>query len=255
MKPVLYGTLSTPAITAVGVWDPFVTEHEQLLAALADAARASGRSSLAIVLNPDPALFLHGAPAWPVYDGVRVRIALLRRAGVDAVLHVHFAARDVDATVDEFLAAVVPVAPLSELWLGARQSLGNGTQGSDAAIEEAMARRGIGLTRLAERRPRQPGRVARRCLATGDLAGAIAAVGRPPVRARPAGGGLRLAWLPGDYLAVPLDSPDGRPAGPALDVRLREDGDRLPVLDWPDAAGKFLAFLSRRASLAERTAA
>jgi FAD synthase len=254
MKSILYGDLARPAVAVVGVWDPFLREHDELFRSLHAHARESGRSSLAIVLSPDPAMFLHGPERWPVYDDLRVRIKLMLRSGIDAVLHARFTSRDVGAGAMQFLECVHGVAPIEALWLGWRQTLGNGPHGDADAVALATERLGIEVTRLPAARVRNTARMARRCLIDGDLAGAIDAVGRPPVRSRPSAGRLRLAWCPGTYHAVPLTDACADPWGTPIPVRLTADGPGLPSLRWPDGGAAFLAFVARFETQAERAA-
>lgn len=98
-------------VAVVGVWDPFLSSHESLLARLRDRAEAGGLSSVAVLIDPAPGSFSgfarrYGTPGWPIYDCVATRIGLMGHVGIDAVLRVRFRKRDLDATAAWFLTCV-----------------------------------------------------------------------------------------------------------------------------------------------------
>jgi FAD synthase len=247
MKMTLQGHLAKPAITVVGEWDPFLLSHRALLASLCERAAQRACSSLGIVIDPSPGTvspfrFRYGRYGWPVYDSVSARIGFMRACGLDAVLCVRFRQQDFAAGAAEFLDAVRAQVTLDELWLGALQQLGSGPSGSPAAIAAYATEHAIRLTML----PLPPLGTydTRSFLATGRLVEAIDVVGRPPIWERPRSGTLRLAWRPGRYRAIALQTLSSRWDGDEITLDLNPDTGGTPQLTWPRRDVRYLAFVS-----------
>ena len=252
MRTNLHGMVAAPVVAVVGVWDPFRPSHEALLTELCKVSRTSGRSSLAVLIDPAPGsvsavMHSYGTNGWPVYDSVPVRVRLIQGLGVDAVLCVRFRRHDFAATAADFLDVVRARVQLGELWLGERQFLGPGPAGSPAAVAEYARVHGIGLRVL----PRAPLTVydERLLLAEGRLEMAIDQVGRPPTRMRPRSPMMRLAWRAGQYRARPLDRPGAPAYGAHVDLELIAHPHAPGTLIWPDHDFRFLAFVSGPADL------
>ena len=253
MKAILHGAVERPAVAVVGVWDPFVASHRELMCALCDHARACQCAAVAVLIDPPPGTvshvrFRYGTAGWPVYDSVMARVHRIRECGVDAVLRISFAPRDYTGSAARFLDLVGAQVSLAEIWLGALQHLGPGENGSGAAVARYAAAHGLTLTMLPL--PPVGGYDVRALLASGRLHDAAAIVGHPPTWSRPPSGTLRLAWAPGDYQVV-----SWRPGGVAAAqntqiVRLAAVRGGPARLEWPDAHIPFLPFVAGPADLA-----
>jgi hypothetical protein len=241
MRTSLHGAVERPAVAVVGVWDPMVAAHRDLFGRLVEHARSHDLAALAIVLDPSPPAMLNGLDRFPTYDDVPSRIRTIRGCGVEGVLVVRFARRDLDGGAAELLDAVGRHARLRELWLGANQSLGRREAGSATTIERLGAERGFDVTRLPPVRLRTA--PINDLLAAGKLAEARCAVGRPPVRSRPRSGSMRVPWPPGRYEVVPVGHPDGPPLAAPFAVHLEPAAGAFPALTWPDRRIGCLAFL------------
>ena len=245
MKCRLYGSLLRPAIAVVGVWDPFLSYHRDMLKDLHAYATKKSSSSLGVLIDPSPGKFSsfkmrYGVSGWPVYDSLQARVSFILGCGLDAVLCVRFRKRDFTATAAEFLDAVRASVLLDELWLGALQLLGPGDQGSAAAIADYAALHGIRVTILPP--PPLATYDVRSFLASGRLADAIAVVGHPPIWQRPRSGTLRLAWRPGKYRAVPIERVDFILGQPDMEVTLSLRPKGPGALSWPSRSVRYLAF-------------
>ncbi|HEY8285614.1 MAG TPA: hypothetical protein VIJ28_14620 [Chloroflexota bacterium] len=251
MDARMYGRLEDRAIGVVGVWDPLTVTHRALFEQVRCQAARRGLSSLAVVIDPDPARFVWNRELWPVFNDVHTRAQLLRALGIDAVLHLRFRKGDIATGAREFFDLVGKHAELAELWLGAKQSLGRGPNGSQEMVAELAAERGIAVHLLpppAAERAETSGNPAahpievRARLAEGQIVAASMAVGRVPVRRRPRGATLRMAWAPGSYQALPLAHPAAQPTGAAIEVFLVDVGSGWADLHWPDRRIPYLAF-------------
>lgn len=252
MDARVYGRLEQRAIGVVGVWDPLTATHRALFEQVRCVATRRGLGSLAVVIDPDPTRFVWNRTRWPVFNDVHTRVQLLRMLGIDAVIHLRFSKGDLAAGAREFFDLVGEHAALAELWLGANQSLGRGPNGSQEKVAELAAERGVAIQFLpppaAERAAASGDRAThpidvRTWLAEGRIAAAGAAVGRLPMRRRPRGSTLRLAWSPGRYQAIPLAHPAALPTGQTIEVDLVE-ANGWALLQWPDRRIPYLAFLT-----------
>jgi FAD synthase len=250
MRARLHGRIDAPAVAAIGVWDPLLPAHEELIERLASHARRKHLSAVLVALDPDPVRFLFGEAAVPVYNDVETRVRLLRALGLDAVVRVRFAHRHVEAGAESLLDAVGRCVQIRELWLGAQQTLGRMERGSAATISRLAAERDINVVRLPHRPVKT--RAVRQLLQSGSVQHAAMLAGRPPVHRRPAGTTIRLAWCPGPYEAVPVDDPLSPASARALRIHLDGARSGLPRAEWPDQDAKYLAFVAGPADLKRR---
>jgi FAD synthase len=242
MKPHLHGEVEKPAVAVIGVWDPISAVQRELFDRLSAHARRSGLASLAIAIEPHPAAYRPGEPEFPVYSDLPTRIHLILASGVMGVLSVHFTPRDVYAGVKELFAVVTPSVEISELWLGAGQTLGRLEAGDATAIDAAAQERGITVARLDDRP--HPNQTVRQLLQTGQIRQARRLVGEPPLRRRPGRGTLKFGWQPGWYETVPLPDPTASITDSSMFLELRSQPKGPPRLRWPDPEIEYLAFLS-----------
>jgi FAD synthetase len=240
LRSTFRGTSTGPVAAVVGTWEPFLPEHRRLLEQLCTGARDRGLSPVAIMLDPPPALFLHGARAWPLYDDTATRLELIQKCPLDGVLLVRFARRDVDAAAEEFFDAVCAHFELRELWLGRHQSFGRGPKGNQEAIARIAERRHFGVRVLDPLPLPAPPRV-RALLSSGRLTEAIRLVGRVPSRRRPRGDCVHLDWAQGRYAAVPATAGGGTHSAITVEISASSRGGH--VLRWPGREIVSLAFV------------
>jgi hypothetical protein len=243
MKITRIGDYTGPVVMTVGTWDPFSSESERLLAQLRRTAARLRLGSAVAVLDPSPRVFVVGENQHPLFHNSEARVELLRRSGIDLVVHVAFEPGDLYGTAADFFDAVCPHVEIREFWLRNKQDLGRNARGSQLAVTLVCRARGIHFRIL----PPDPGTAdasaARILLGRGDVEGAARRAGCPPRFHRPAGGRLSLAWAPGLYQALPLDGA-GAPAGDPLAVTLRPGGDGMATLEWTARMGEALAFVA-----------
>jgi FAD synthase len=247
MRAVHHGRHTTaPAVAVVGVWDPFTTAHRSLLSQLVDTARKTHRSSLVVLIDPQPGAFggadRYGTSCWPVYDAVSARISLVLRSGVDAVLCMRFRQRDFAASAAEFLDAVRRTVELDELWMGELQLLGPGRTGDRAAVLEYAKQRNLRVAIL----PRAPVEVydVRWLMATGQVRKAVEQVKRPPTWEVPRSLRLHLGWRTGRYQAFAIDRPGDPLTATQFELVLEPSATGLPEVNWPDRGIRYLSFVS-----------
>jgi hypothetical protein len=243
VRAFVHGGIGRPAAAVVGTWDPFVPAHRVLFRQLSEHAAAVGLDAVAILLDPSPVLLLHGRSVYPVYDDIGSRLPLMLESDVDGVVRVAFARRDLGGTPGDLLRAVDATGVrIAELWLGRRQSLGTGDEGSREGVAQLAKRRGMRLEILPH--VREPSMFARGLLKEGKLAEAAELVGHFPLRRRPRGDSLLVAWPPGRYLALPLAAPAAAPTRPAVEVDLVPGRGGMAALEWPDPAFRYLTFVA-----------
>jgi FAD synthase len=249
MKAKLYGNIDKPVVAVIGSWDPLLTPHQQLFDQLSRYASTALNQSLVILIDPPPALFLNDSSNWQIYDDVKTRIALQGFYGVNGTLLINFERDDIDKSAATFLGYVQEYVQLSELWIGARQSLGPGPEGAFQAIERWTQNQGISmklLTKVSFANSSLAGlcREVRQLLKIGRLAEAAKIVGRPPIWIRPESGKVTLSWHSGDYIAMPIDELGRLSYGSPICINLVAEDRGCSSFEWPDFKVKCLAFIS-----------
>ncbi|HEX2914992.1 MAG TPA: hypothetical protein VH186_29635 [Chloroflexia bacterium] len=247
MKAIIHGNLSRPVVAVVGVWDPMLPGHRQLFQELMLYAANNSLAPLVIVLDPPPPCLMMGASNWPLFDDTRSRIELLQHHGFQGVMQVCFEEKkELALNASAFFDLVQAHVSLSELWLGANQPLGNRGTSGPREIRRLAQERNFRFHQLPETNLTGLGKQVRDSLVDGHLATAASLLGRPPLRSRPASGTMEIAWQPGAYRAIALDSlahfdEDGQEKI-TLSLVQQANGQRL--LHWPDATIPYLAFVA-----------
>ena len=242
-----YGNAANPGIVSVGTWDPLLPNHERALRDQADHAKRTGSSSVVVILDPNPAIYVTEPSQWPAYSDVNARRHLILGQGIDAVLQVNFRRQDLKLGAADLMRALARHCAVDELWLGATQTLGRGELGSAQRIDSLADERGFRVRRLGRSGSEQLGREVRDSVAAGDIRTAAALTGHVPQWARPTTGAIRLAWHPGTYRVVPMrtfssDPPWQVRSRSQTTVEIREAPDGMGVLAWP-AGHRVLGFV------------
>ena len=198
MRVQLSHPIDDSATVIVGTWDPLLTEHCDLLSATAAQCGLTGSCLAVVLLTPAPPQLLHGAAAWPVCDEPWYRARFIEQSGAACVATVELTEADLGAGADDFLATLGHHLPIGHLLLGAKQSFGTGPHGSQSAILEAAARRGIGVTALPERPLVRSSAAIRTSLQEGRVAPVTALLGRPVTRVAGEQSNL-TGWANGPY--------------------------------------------------------
>jgi FAD synthetase len=254
MKGILSKSIDRPVVAVVGAWDPLISEHEHLFRQLSTYARQISLASVVIMLHPPPPSFIPDDPMeWPIYDDPEARIARIETCGIDTTLMISFVEQDLDATAEEFFRTINAYVKLNELFLGDKQSLGRCREASNEVVAQVAKRRGTHLERLPPFSQHRMIWKARDLLRQGLLAESIRIVGRAPVWHRPANKTLRLAWPPGRYLGLPIESPTALPQGKPILMQLVLETDGFSVTAWPDDQVEWLAFTAGPSDLIPNT--
>jgi riboflavin kinase/FMN adenylyltransferase len=222
-------------VIVIGNFDGVHLGHRSVLARARQDADGGGLPLVAVTFDPHPMAVLRPEHAPTTLTTVEVRAELLAETGVDAMLAMPFD-RDVAAwTPEEFIQRVlVDRLHASVVVVGANFRFGNKAAGDLATLREAGARLGFtadGIT-LDGGPQVWSSTYVRTCLATGDVAGAAEALGRPySVRGVVVRGDQRGRELGFPTANVPTDQmsaapPDGVYAGW---LRRLDTGERFPA--------------------------
>ncbi len=230
-------------MAVVGNFDPLVQAHRQLMERLFLRSRSRSLTSLAIVFHPNPRALLFGPQDWPIYNDIKARIAIIRACGVAAVMLIHFTKKDLDLGAEDLFKLVNLHTHLEEFWLGSRQSLGFGPQGSQNTITKLAKKQHTQVKFLPPSTAEKDSYFARQALASGHVRKAKRLVGFPPIWNRPRSSKIRLPWPPGDYIGVPLDDPLSSNRFPRIPVRLETATSTSVTFEWPDRSIEWLAFV------------
>lgn len=240
MQMRIFGCIANEACVVIGNWDPFTTEHRDLLRSLTAHCSTANLSSVVVLIDPNPSAYIQGTSNWMIFEPWPVRLRHLRGAGVDAVAYLRFDEADLSAGAEQFFDLAAMHFSLREVWLGAKQSLGSGPQGSQAAISELARHRSFCLRRLPPSESAAASHRLRSEIANGRLASAIDIVGRPPLWRSNSRASADTPWPAGVYRAVFWKRADQLER---TTLKIAQVGDRRQV-QWPDAEQKYYAFVA-----------
>jgi hypothetical protein len=82
MQLQIRGHCANPSVVVVGAWDPYLQAHHELFRRMQNRARDDDWSTLVILLDPNPALFVRGAAHWPLYNDLSWRIRYILDSGI-----------------------------------------------------------------------------------------------------------------------------------------------------------------------------
>jgi FAD synthase len=246
MRAELRGHYGHATIAVVGAWEPLIDSHFRLFRRLAKRARLLEQDSCVVMIYPPPAQLLQRPNArLQEYDDLETRLSLIRSFGIDSIIVIHFDQRDLSGSAEQFLTLVRDCVDLRELWLGATQSLGTGSEGSQTTIKCLAAQMGLKLTVMRSQRDGLNVHQVWHYLAAGKIEEASDLVGHAPIRSRPPSRSLELLWPRGKYPALPLSKPIdvfSRPEAQLLTVDVKgRTGSRRML--WPAEEVEWLAFV------------
>ncbi len=200
----------------IGNFDGVHRGHQAVIARARAVADAQGLTVVAVTFDPHPMAVLRPEHAPSTLTSIEARAELLREAGVDAVLALPFD-RDMASWSPEQFVDTVLVERLhaTAVVVGANFRFGSRAAGDVATLRDAGESRDF----VAEGVPLDGGpqvwssTYVRTCLATGDVAGAAEALGRPfKVRGRVVRGDMRGRELGFPTANVPTSALSAAPA-------------------------------------------
>lgn len=132
-----------PLHLAIGVFDGVHIGHRALIAAVATRAARESATAMAMTFDPLPVEVLaHSAPPSRLTD-LDERLALLRSAGAQTVVVLHFTREMSLLTPDEFGDRLASAGDLRRVAVGEDFRFGQGRAGDVAALRSIGARRGF----------------------------------------------------------------------------------------------------------------
>jgi riboflavin kinase / FMN adenylyltransferase len=219
----------------IGNFDGVHLGHQHVVARAREIADAEGLTLVAVTFDPHPMAVLRPEHAPSPLTTLEERTRLLEKAGVDAVFAVPFD-RDIAAwSPEEFVDRVlVDALHASAVVVGANFRFGHRASGDVATLRAAGESRGFVAEGIALDGGPQvwSSTYVRTCLATGDVAGAAEALGRPyAVRGVVTEGDRRGKELGFPTANVPVAGVTATPADGVYAGRLRrlDTGESFPA--------------------------
>ncbi|CAB4703621.1 MAG: bifunctional riboflavin kinase/FAD synthetase [Actinobacteria bacterium] len=219
----------------IGNFDGVHLGHRQVLARAREIADQRGLTLVAVTFDPHPMAVLRPEHAPTTLTSIEARAELLGHAGADAVLAVPFDRTIAEWSPAEFCRQVlVDTLHAGAVVVGANFRFGSRAAGDVAMLEDY----GVEHDFTAEGIPLDGGPMVwsstyvRTCLATGDVAGAAEALGRPyAVRGVVVQGDQRGRELGFPTANVPTDGLTAAPADGVYAGWLRrlDSGEVLPA--------------------------
>lgn len=199
-------------VLTVGTFDGVHRGHQDVLRRLVDRARILGVHSLLVTFDPHPLEVVNAAAAPRLLTVGDERAEVLAESGVDFVAVMPFtpalASYPAERFVDEILLARFR---MSELLMGHDHRFGHNRSGDVATLERLGAGRGFGVSLIPPVTvdgQSISSTAIRRAVAGGDLAGAMAGLGRPySVGGRVGHGANRGRGLGYPTINVPVPGP------------------------------------------------
>jgi riboflavin kinase/FMN adenylyltransferase len=224
-----------PTAVVIGNFDGVHRGHQQVVRVARETADAEGLRVVAVTFDPHPMAVLRPEHAPSTITDIATRAELLHRAGVDDVLALPFDREVASWTPQEFAQRVLSGAlHAAVVVVGANFRYGARASGDVATLSASGAELGFRAVGV----PLDGGpqvwssTYVRTCLATGDVAGAAEALGRPfTVRGVVVRGDRRGRALGFPTANVPTRTMSAAPADGVYAGWLRRtDGDeRLPA--------------------------
>jgi riboflavin kinase/FMN adenylyltransferase len=223
-------------VVSIGNFDGVHLGHAHVLReAQATAQRLGIDTVVAVTFDPHPMAVLRPEHAPPTLTSIETRSRLLEAAGIDSILVVGFDREVASWSPEEFIDRIlVDTLHAGAVVVGANFRFGNKAAGEVATLVEAGASRDFETVGVALDGGPQvwSSTYVRQCLATGDVAGAAEALGRPfTVRGTVVEGDKRGRELGYPTANVPLPPVDAAPAdGVYAGWLTRHDtGERFPA--------------------------
>jgi riboflavin kinase / FMN adenylyltransferase len=203
-------------VVSIGNFDGVHLGHAHVLREARATARRLGVDTVVVTFDPHPMAVLRPEHAPPTLTSIETRSRLLEAAGVDAILVVAFDREIASWSPQEFIDRIlVDTLHARAVVVGANFRFGAKAAGDVAALVEAGAGRDFETVGVALDGGPQvwSSTYVRQCLATGDVAGAAEALGRPfTVRGTVVEGDKRGRDLGYPTANVPLPPVDAAPA-------------------------------------------
>lgn len=223
-------------VVSIGNFDGVHLGHARVLReARETAARLGIDTVVAVTFDPHPMAVLRPEHAPPTLTSIRTRARLLESAGVDSILVIGFDREIASWSPEEFIdRIIVDALHAAAVVVGANFRFGAKAAGEVSTLVEAGAMRGFETIGVALDGGPQvwSSTYVRQCLATGDVAGASEALGRPfTVRGTVVEGDKRGREMGYPTANVPVPPIDATPADGVYAGWLTrlDTGERFPA--------------------------
>ncbi|HET8571900.1 MAG TPA: riboflavin biosynthesis protein RibF [Candidatus Limnocylindria bacterium] len=172
------------AVLTMGVFDGVHRGHRHLLDATRDAARSRGVPAVALVFDPPPIEVLRRGTRVRRLAPLDVNVARIEAEGMDHVVLLRFDAGIRQLPAEAFLDALAPAIELRGLVMTPESAFGRDREGTPDALEVLGRQRGFDVLRTAPLEV--DGAVVsstrvRQAIDAGDVRGATALLGAPPL--------------------------------------------------------------------------
>jgi riboflavin kinase/FMN adenylyltransferase len=223
-------------VVSIGNFDGVHLGHAHVLREARTSAERLGIDTVvAVTFDPHPMAVLRPEHAPPTLTSIHTRARLLEDAGVDAILVVAFDREIASWSPQEFIDRIlVDTLHAGAVVVGSNFRFGNKAAGEVATLVEAGASRDFETVGVALDGGPQvwSSTYVRQCLATGDVAGAAEALGRPfTVRGTVVEGDKRGREMGYPTANVPIPPIDAAPADGVYAGRLTrlDTGETYPA--------------------------
>ena len=136
--------LTSRSYITIGVFDGVHRGHQQIIAAMTQAAHAAGTLAALLTFDPHPAIVLGYEPP-PLLTTVEERAALLAPLGLDLLAALPFTPETARTPAADFVALLLRHLHLAELWGGPDFAFGRRREGDVPFLRRLGAERGFSV--------------------------------------------------------------------------------------------------------------
>lgn len=175
---------ASTAIT-VGTFDGVHCGHRSIIDRMKDVAAANGERTVVVTFDPHPQIVLAKADRAPIrlLTGIEQRLELLEEAGVDVAVVIAFSHEFAATPPSEFVVdGLVRKIGVRHFFIGHDHMFGKDREGNVELLQRLATEYGFAVERIAPLDSNGvvvSSTVIRKALATGDVEGAAAMLGRP----------------------------------------------------------------------------
>ena len=244
MKVTLISPWEKPACLITGPFSYFGPEHDRLIDGLLAYCHDKNYSPIAACLSPDPAFLLRGAAHWAAFCDKMTILENLKRKGLEGIILVEMSKSDLQKKYETFIDLLQQLGTISELWIGAFQTLGLNSKGNQITIMTESQKRGITVRRLKPLPKHGKDKQMRNHLIKGDLLLAKRLTTLRPTWSKLSHDQHFVGWQEGQYRAKDLTS---RHSKKDFLVTIERIGLGT-YMKWPSSVIEKIEFISERIS-------
>lgn len=228
------GITDRPTVLTMGKFDGLHLGHQRLIATAVERARELGMLCAVLTWEPHPNAVLRPDQPLQLLTSLEEKTELIAALGPDLLLVAPFTRETMATSAEIYMAQLCAAVPARELWVGEDFAMGRGRAGDVPSLMAIGRELGFAVGALSkidvDGAPVSASRVRER-LRAGDVAGAVALLGRPfGLRGPVVEGDKRGRQIGFPTANVAIDQSHVLPADGVYACTVLHEGERLPAV-------------------------